>query len=689
MKHLITAILIGCTGAPPVKYAAPGLGDSAHDSARDSANDSRADSSTDSRPDSARDSGADSRDTAPDTGDTSWVLPPRPDTDHPGDVSWRWGGGEGYPDRVDPAWPVVARVADLAGLSAALAGASAGDIVYVEDDAEIDLTGQSLCIPGGVWLAGGRGGSGASGVAAGGLLYATAGASAAILTACGPDVRVTGLRIRGPDPENCPPEWPSACPQDVTGDVNCAYCTATAYGVSAIGQPGLEVDNNEFSGWTYAAVGVKDATGADIHHNHIHHGWREGLGYGAVLYGQQPTEALIRWNRFDAMRHVVAGQGYPLISYEARDNLVGDAAISHVFDMHGQDEADGSGSDAAGDTILIHRNIVLVPDQYSVAIRGRPTTGMWFYDNCAAPAESAGYTQRYFYGNFHIGEAPDGSSAPDAWGSDPGDCGTIRWCLADGAIGAVRYGSASGTPVSEMLVGDMDGDGQDEVFGTDGSRWRYADPEGGSWTALAASGVAPDRLALADLDGDGTDDVFYADGTTWKWSRSGTAAWATLKSSGYDRAEIAVGDFNGDGADDIFTADGSRWYYHPGGSGAPVALASSSDPLSSLAFGDFDGDGTTDVFHGTGSRWQWSQGGAASWADLAVSSATVSSLGFADVDGDGVTDVLSVSGHTLRWSSGGRQSWATLRHQQEGLADMLPGDFDGDGRDDILTGGCL
>lgn len=614
------------------------------------------------------------------------MLPTRPDTDHPGDVSWRWGGGEGYPDTVDPAWPVVTRVSDLAGLSAALAAAQTGDIVYVEDTAEIDLTGQSLCIPGGVWLAGGRGVGGA----AGGLLYATEGASASILKACGADVRLTGLRIRGPDPETCPPEWPSSCPQDVSGDPNCAYCTATAYGISTTGYPGLEVDNNEFSGWTYAAVGVKDATGADVHHNHIHHGWREGLGYGVVLYGQQPTEALIRWNRFDAMRHAVAGQGYPQTSYEARDNLMGSHAISHVFDMHGQDEADGSGASAAGNTVLVHRNIILPPDQYSGVIRGRPVTGAWFYDNCVAPASTGdAWLQRYFSGNFTTGTDPSGAVSANAYGQDAGDCGALRWCLADGVTGAVRYGSASGTPASDLLIGDMDGDGQDEVFGTDGSRWRYADPDGGSWTALASSGVALERLWLADLDGDGTDDVFYADGSSWQWSRGGRESWAVLRASSLAWDEVGIGDFNGDGADDVFTSEGGRWYYYPGGSGAAVGLATSSDAISSLAFGDFDGDGTTDVFHGDGSRWQWSQGGASSWADLVVSSTTVASLGFADVDGDGVTDVLSVSGSTLRWSSGGRAGWATLRHQQEGLSELRFGDFDGDGRDDALTGGCL
>lgn len=620
-----------------------------------------------------------------DSGDAAWTLPERPDTDHPGaDVSWRWGGGEGYPDTVDPTWPVVRRVADFAGLEAALAVAVAGDVVYVDEGAEIDLTGRPVCVPGGVWLAGGRGVEGAAGA----LLYATEGSSTGMLQACGEDVRITGLRIRGPDPETCPPEWPNDCPLDVSGDPNCAYCTQTAYGISTT-WAGLEVDNNELSGWTYTAVGVQNALAADVHHNHIHHGWREGLGYGVVLYGAEPTSALIRWNRFDAMRHVVAGQGYPGEDYEARDNLVGDAAISHVFDMHGQNEAADDGSPYAGGDIRVHGNIVMVPDQYSFVVRGRPETGAWFYDNCVAPAAADATDQRYYTGNFSTDVAPDGVGAPNAYGQSASDCGTLHWCLVDGGTGAERYGSATGTGVSELLVGDLDGDGRDDVFDSTGSEWRYANPDGGSWTTLASSGTALSQLALVDLDGDGVDDVFWADGSAWQWSRSGRSSWATLKTSSAGRADVAFGDFDGDGAVDVFTTDGARWSYHPRGSGAPVGLATSSAGMSTLAIGDFDGDGVADVFNGDGTHWRWSRSGTSSWANLATSGTTVASLTFADMDGDGRTDVIGASSERLRVSWAGVTSWETLRYQREGLGGFLLGDFNGDHEADVLTGGCL
>ena len=652
----------------------------------------------DTAADTAADTGdvaADTADTAADTGDTSdtsvdsdtgssWELPERPDLDAPAaDVSWRWGGGEGYPDAVDPTWPVVTRVSDRASLEAALGAAVAGDVVWVEDGAAIDLTGASLCVPAGVWLAGGRGQGGEGGA----LLYSTAGSSSPVLRACGDGVRITGLRLRGPDPDTCPAEWPDRCPEDVAGDPNCAYCTKTAYAIGTDGFDALEVDNNELSGWTYTAVGVKNAVGADVHHNHIHHGWREGLGYGVVLYGTGATTAIIRWNRFDAMRHAVAGQGYATEDYEARDNLVGTESIGHVFDMHGQDEATGDGSSAAGGDLRVHGNVVLVPDQYSFVVRGRPDTGAWFYDNCVAPAKASAYDQRYFTGNFWVDQAPDGSAAPNAYGQGASDCGTVRWCVADRASGPYAYGSASGTDVSGLRVGDFDGDGQDDVFSTTGSQWRWANPHGGSWAALATSGDALDDLGLADLDGDGVTDVFIATGAAWRWSRSGTGSWSTLRSSTLGLDDVRFGDFDGDGATDVFTSEGGRWYAYPSGSGAAVALASSGVDIAALQLGDFDGDGVADVFYADGTEWRWSRSGTSSWATLALASTT--SVRLADVDGDGRTDVLGVSGHTLRWSRSGATSWADLRHQSEGLDDVLLGDFDGDAADDLLVGGCL
>ena len=69
--------------------------------------------------------------------------------------SWTYGGGYGYPDIVDPEADGVVTVRTLGDLQTAVV--VPGATVYVEDGAEIDLTGTELCLAEGVTLAGGRG----------------------------------------------------------------------------------------------------------------------------------------------------------------------------------------------------------------------------------------------------------------------------------------------------------------------------------------------------------------------------------------------------------------------------------------------------------------------------------------------------------------------------------------------------
>ena len=63
--------------------------------------------------------------------------------------------------------------------------------VYIEDGAEIDLTGVTLCLAEGVTLAGGRGRN-VDNHSPGALLYTTDIAENAHIVTCGDDVRITG-----------------------------------------------------------------------------------------------------------------------------------------------------------------------------------------------------------------------------------------------------------------------------------------------------------------------------------------------------------------------------------------------------------------------------------------------------------------------------------------------------------------
>jgi len=628
---------------------------------------------------------------ATDTVDTGpWTLPARPDLESaPEDASWRYGGGEGYPDLVDPAWPVVTRVESLEDLQAALAAAFAGDIIYVEDHAAIDLTGLTLAVPGGVWLAGGRGRDGAPG----GLLYAADIETVPILAPGGDDVRITGLRIHGADPDECSPLWPDDCTgEDATGGANCRDCGPASIGIQAAGADRLEVDNCELAGWSYAAVWLKYSEDNRVHHNHIHHTQRQGLGYGVVLTrGDDDLVTVeIAWNRFDYNRHAVAGSGEPGQDYVARDNLVLEHAIGHVFDMHGENENTDNGSEYAGGDIRIFDNTVLVPDQYALVVRGRPEHGSWLHGNCLARADAdAAALQRYYKGNFYVDEGPHGAD-PNAYGQSGPDCHTPRFCHAAAGAGPWRYGAASDRDLSELAFGDFDGDGRADVLQTTGSEWQVSYGGEGAWERLNASSYTLDALAVADFDGDGVDDVFAPSGGEWRVSWGGSQPWETLNAAVGDAlGSIAIADFDGDGRADVFRATGAAWEVSYSGAGPWAHLNTSSYGLESLRFGDLDGDGRADVLRADGGAWHWSSGGAAGWEQRNTSTVGVTSLILGDVDGDGADDALRPDGVRWQVSYGASSPWSVLRITGLGVGDFALADLDGDGARDAFATGCL
>ena len=316
------------------------------------------------------------------------------------------GGGTGYA-RLVTEWDYLVR--GIEELRAALKDATPGQVVYVAADAEIDMTvwaracKEKIVVPAGVTLASGRGVDGSPG----GMLHSDEFATMPLIEA-GEGVRITGLRVRGPDQHVRHDETMTLYHNpDMTHDGGGYYSFPVSTGVET-SKPGLEVDNCELWGWANAAVSLlPGATGAHVHHSGMHHCQHAGLGYGVLPHG---ADAMIEMNRFDYMRHAIAGSGIPGTSYEARYNVHGEHSTSHCFDMHGSEENNVTvdGRSIAGESISIHHNTFMAPDVPAVGIRALPRGRCEIYRNRFYGAEPVKL--------YNVATGDDAEGNPDAFG---------------------------------------------------------------------------------------------------------------------------------------------------------------------------------------------------------------------------------------------------------------------------------
>lgn len=257
---------------------------------------------------------------------------------------------------------------NLPALIEALAAARTGQVIFLRGDVIIDATEWwytdklVLEIPAGVTLAGDRGLNGSPGP----LICTDAFEARPLLRTLGPDVTVSGIRLRGPDSQiRQDHHQRSNNPSNESRKLY--YQFPTSDGLETR-HDRLTVANCEISGWSHGGVYLKGGRGHHVHHNHIHHNRRQGLGYGISL---DVAEALIERNLFEHNRHDIAGTGRAGSGYEACHNIVlAHSAVSHHFDMHGgADRKDGT--DLAGDWLKIHHNAFYGSGQ-PIKIRGTP-----------------------------------------------------------------------------------------------------------------------------------------------------------------------------------------------------------------------------------------------------------------------------------------------------------------------------
>ena len=209
--------------------------------------------------------------------------------------------------------------------------ATPGTVVRVGGHIRMDLSNlESIPIAEGVQFLGTR-----SSTQPGPLMYSRTRPDV-LFSVVGDSVRISGLRIQGPD-------------------YGIPDTRKIRRGIQAKRVVDLEIDHNEISGFEGMGVELLDADNRiapsglprmRVHDNFIHH----NRHYGKDGYGVQVKDGAFAWierNVFDYNRHAIEADGDPHTGYLAYDNLVlprgGEHrrvpiygwVYTHQFDMHG------------------------------------------------------------------------------------------------------------------------------------------------------------------------------------------------------------------------------------------------------------------------------------------------------------------------------------------------------------------
>lgn len=297
-----------------------------------------------------------------------------------------------------------------------------------------------------------------------------------------------------------------------------------------------------------------------------------------------------------------------------------------------------------------------------------------------------------------------------------------------GAAAVAAAGEQQRAPTA-LAVGDVDGDGTDDLFV---STWSPTERrsvahlyrvQGGFFRdATARSGISlPQGAAyatFADFDNDGWLDLFVIGGEgrghLFRNRGDGTFADVTAKAGvadvrGARKAFFVDLDHDGD-LDLLLIGSGQRTVYRNNLDGtfteatASFGLAGSSDARDAV-FGDFDGDGRIDIFIANehGSDILFHNGGAQGFSDVTATSGLTTSGGSGaaaagDYNNDGFLDLFVATtngGESTLWLNKGNGTFTRDRRSSAALQGLRATagmaatfvDYNNDGWLDLVVGG--
>lgn len=284
---------------------------------------------------------------------------------------------------------------------------------------------------------------------------------------------------------------------------------------------------------------------------------------------------------------------------------------------------------------------------------------------------------------------------------------------------------AVGTSPLTIATGDVDGDGKaDLVVGRrvrSAARSDYLTIWTGNGDGTFAPGPLVDRasavenLAVGDLDGDGRDDIVAGGGGlsgvkevrvllasaagTFTASADYAPALESLIGSPY--AKLISADADGDGHRDLIAAtnQGVALYFGDGTGAIGSPWASKLSSSGDATVGDIDGDGKLDILVRNTNAGQWLvlrggySGSARAWSAPAVLGFDGFTSRLADVTGDGILDLVGVtvtnagpSSLVVRVGRGDATfvPAETFPYASNAGGSLAVADINGDGRADIV-----